>query len=126
MAAKVTAKTPAARRPARKPAPAADTYEPVHLPEETEVPEERVPLFYIGDREYSVVKRPGVNIALQYLHLTRTKGETIAQDFLLEELLGVEGYEALRNYNALKPEQFERIVEVANELTMGSLEAPKA
>lgn len=134
MVAKVTAtKKAPAKRAAARTAPALPVpgqvdgeFEVVRLTSEPDEVEERVPLFYIDDTEYTVVKRPGVNIGLQYLHLTRTAGQEIAVDYLLGKLLGEDGYRALREYDRLKPEQFERICEVAARLTLGAMELPKA
>lgn len=125
---KATAKRPAARTAPALPVPALadDEYEVVRLDAEPDEVEERVPLFYIGDTEYTVVKRPGVNIGLQYLHLSRTSGQEIAVDYLLGKLLGDDGYRALREYDRLKPKDFERICEVAARLTLGAMELPKA
>lgn len=124
---RATKKSPPKRAAARTaPALADEEYEVVRLDAEPEEAEERVPLFYIGDTEYTVVKRPGVNIGLQYLHLARTSGQEIAVDYLLGKLLGDDGYKALREYDGLKSKDFERICEVAARLTLGALELPKA
>ena len=123
---RATKKSPP-KRPARTaPALADEEYEVIRLDAEPDETEERVPLFYIGDTEYTVVKRPGMNIGLQYLHLARTSGQEIAVDYLLGKLLGDDGYRALREYDGLKPKDFERICEVAARLTLGALELPKA
>ncbi|MCX4750897.1 hypothetical protein OG455_41185 [Kitasatospora sp. NBC_01287] len=132
MAATVRAKAPA-KRPSRTapdptPTPAAGgavAFEPPRLTSST-APAERVPLFYIDDREYSVTLKPGVNVGLKYLHLSRTIGEAQAMDYLLEKLLGAEGYQALMDYDDLTQEQFQGICEIASRLTVGALELPKA
>lgn len=135
MAATVKASKSTAKRPAQKPQrqlrpePAAEPdgldFEPPRLTSSSE-PARRVALFYINDTEYTVTTRPGVNVGLKYLHLNRTQGEAIAFDYLLEKLLGAEGYQALMDYDDLTQEQFQQICEVAAKLTLGALEAPKA
>ena len=141
MAAKVTAtKKAAARRPARprvpapvpEPEPEASPLDPgsgefevLRLTRRTDRTEERVPLFYIDDVEYTVAKRPNVNVGLQMMHLFRTQGEAAATDYVLDKLLGADGYAALREYDDLTPAQFKHICQVAVKLALGSLELPK-
>jgi hypothetical protein len=130
MAAKTPIRKAPAKRPALPPAPTANgsnatEFEPPRLTTSTEPPD-RVTLFYIDDREYSVTLKPGVNVGLRYLHLVRTVGENQAMDYLLEKLLGSEGYQALMDYDDLTSEQFQQICEVASKLTLGALEPPKA
>jgi hypothetical protein len=100
-------------------------FEPLRLSSNSE-PAERVPLFYINDTEYSINARPGVNIALQYLHTYRAEGDTVATAHLLERLLGIEGFQALMNFDDLTMEQFNQICAIAVQLTLGAIEAPKA
>jgi hypothetical protein len=133
MAATIKASSKAtSKRPIKPPAPVVVEesstgagFEPLRLTSSNE-PAQRVPLFYINDVEYSVSARPGVNVALKYIHLFRTEGDTVATAYLLDRLLGSEGYQALMNYDDLTVEQFARICEIATQLTLGALEAPKA
>ncbi|RPE39741.1 hypothetical protein EDD90_2758 [Streptomyces sp. Ag109_O5-1] len=129
--AKGTKKT-AAKRPPRKTAPAPvvepaeDGPEVVRLTTDPDKAEVRIPLFSIDGKEYSIPARPRLNVALQFMHMTRKQGDTTAMDFLLEKLLGTDGYQALREYDALTPEHFAKITAIASEVTLGALEAPKA
>lgn len=131
-ATKTAAKTAPKRRPARtpptSPAPVEETpesgFEVLRLTTRS-TPEERVPLFYIDDREYTIPKRPRMNVALQFMHLARERNDSAAMDYLLEKLLGEEGYKALRDYDDLTSEQFQQITDVATRLTLGALELPK-
>jgi hypothetical protein len=133
MAAKITAKKATAKRPSARPRPQIEAppvsavADPVEIPRLTTrtEPAERVPLFYIDDVEYSVTRSPGVNIGLKYLHLQRTQGEQNAIAFLLEKLLGSEGFLALLEYDDLTAEQFQEICRIASDLTVGALELPK-
>ncbi|MGW3196350.1 hypothetical protein ACWDBD_17525 [Streptomyces sp. NPDC001118] len=142
MAAKVTAsKKTAAKRPPRprtlSPAPAPEESEPspldpgagefevLRLTRRPDRAEERVPLFYIDDVEYTVVKRPHVNVGLKMLELLRTEGEPAAQAYVLGKLLGPEGYAALLDYDDLTAEHYSHICKVAARLALGSLELPK-
>jgi hypothetical protein len=47
-------------------------------------------------------------------------------DYILETMLGEEGYEALLGFHGLKAEDFEKIAAIAYRLTLGALEVPKA
>ena len=140
MTAKVTAKKTAAKRTApRRPAAApvsepevspldpgsAGDFEVLRLTRKPERNEERVPLFYIDDVEYTVVKRPHANVGLKMLELLRTQGEPAAQAYVLGKLLGADGYAALLEYDDLTAEQYAHICQVAARLALGSLELPK-
>ena len=133
MAATVTAaKKTAPKRPARpKPPPPVaprvdDGPRVLRFVSAAEEPEEREPLFYIDDREYTIPKVMRTNDALDCLHVFRTQGELFATDYLLEKLLGEEAYTALRSYKGLTSDDLKQIVEVATERMMGAAEAPKA
>jgi len=130
MTAKVTAAT--TKRPKVGPKPPAaqepsDGEFPVlRLKTRDQADEERVPLFYIDDVEYTIPKRPRMNVGLQFLHLSRDQDDSAAMDYLLAKLLGEDGYRALREYDDLTAEQFQQITEIASRLTLGALELPKA
>lgn len=141
MTAKVTAKKTPAKRPSRPrvPAPVAEPepeaspldpgaggeFEVLRLTRHTDRTEERVPLFYIDDVEYTVLKRPNANVGLKMLELLRTQGEPAAQAYVLSKLLGPDGYAALLDYDDLEPEHYAHICKVAARLALGSLELPK-
>jgi len=130
MTAKVTATT---KRPKAGPKPPAEQQAPsdgefpvLRLKTRDQAEQERVPLFYIDDVEYTIPKRPRMNVGLQFLHLSRDQDDSAAMDYLLAKLLGEDGYRALREYDDLTAEQFQQITEIASRLTLGALELPKA
>src|SRR5690349_2391474 len=130
MAATVKASKTAARRPARRdatppPGPAAGP-RVLRLTTKQADPVEREPIFYIDDVEYTIPVRMRTNEALECLHVFRTRGDEVATDFLLEKLLGADGYRALREYDGLEPEHLQQIIEIAVERMMGATEGPKA
>lgn len=86
---------------------------------------EKVTLFEIDGIEYKIAKKPRVNVALRYLKMAREEGPESAQAYLLEELVGKEGYEALMNFDDLDQETLGAIAEAAQKITLGGLEAPK-
>lgn len=121
---KATKKTTSRTRPAPAPVATEPGFEVPRLTTARE-PGERVPLFYIDDTVYTVERSPGVNVSLAYLHLRRTQGEETAIAYLLEKLLGTEGFLALMEYDGLTAEQFQKICQIASDLTVGALEVPK-
>lgn len=86
---------------------------------------ETVVLFEIDGEAYSIPKKPRLNVALRYLKMVRESGPEAAQAYLLEELVGEAGYEALMNYDDLDQETLGAIAEAAQKITLGGLESPK-
>ena len=86
---------------------------------------ERVPAFSIDGVTYEISTRPKVNKALRYLHISRTQGPDAGIDFMLGELLGEEGYEALMNFDQLTEEQLKDVVTIASRIMTGAVEVPK-
>jgi hypothetical protein len=134
MAATVRATKTATKRPAPRPkppsvpAPDEPTAGPrvLRLKSGRAEPIEREPIFYIDDVEYTIPVRMRANEALECLHVFRTRGDEVATDFLLEKLLGKDGYQALLAYDGLEPEHLQQIIEIATERMMGATEVPKA
>lgn len=85
----------------------------------------RVDLFRLDGRTYTIPDRTRANVGLKYLWLEKEKGTGPAEQWLLEELLGEDGYKALMGYDELEPEDLERIMLVAQEVVLGSLEEGK-
>lgn len=120
MASTTTRQTTAARkRAAPKPPAVAVDFEPIHIPSNDDFVEERVPLFYIGDTEYSVptVVPPGV--ALEYLREVKAGGQDAAAGALLSRVLGEEAYSALETSRALTEEQLNQIIDRVMDLSLG-------
>lgn len=149
MTAKVTAKKAAPKRPATRatarpalpPAPdeeveglevGADGAEVLRVPDDGDVPElERIPMFYIGDREFTVLKDPPVSIGLEALHIIARGGggmiaQTMADDYMMTEMLGEEGYAVYRQSPKLTREQRLWVKMRVTQLAMGALEDPKS
>jgi hypothetical protein len=83
---------------------------------------DRIPLFKIDGREYTVPAVPRAVVGIRYLRNLRRKGQDFAAASLLEELLGVDGLDALCDYEDLTQEQFKAIMAGAQKLVMGGLE----
>lgn len=110
-------------------------FEPVRLTPATEQAEKRVTLFYVGDKAYDIPAEPGMEIGLnanRILARLRMRGVPEAEiegavvDYIMETMLGEEGYGALRGFRGLKGADLEKIVAIAWRLTVGALEIPKA
>jgi hypothetical protein len=85
----------------------------------------RVPAFRINGTTYSIATRPKTNTSLKYVHLSRTQGKDIAIDFMLETLLGKEGYEALIEFDDLTEDDLTAVIKAATKIMAGAAEAPK-
>lgn len=87
--------------------------------------DERVPAFSINGTVYTIAVKPKVNTGLKYVHLARTRGSEIAIDYMLETLLGRDGYEALIDFDDLTEDDLKAVVEAASKIMAGAVEAPK-
>lgn len=86
---------------------------------------ERVPVFELDGRGYTIEKLPRLDIALSYLRIARKHGDNAAIAYLLEESLGESAFEALSTHKGLKPEEFSQIYAIVQRHVLGGLEAPK-
>ncbi|WP_225825593.1 hypothetical protein [Streptomyces naphthomycinicus] len=117
-----TRQTAAARkRSAAKPTgtAAALDFEPVRIAADDDVEEERLPLFYIGDTEYTIPKDIPPGVALQYLRTAGEMGEQLAAPVLLTRVLGQHAYEALESSRALTDDQLQQIIQIVVDLSLG-------
>ncbi len=100
-------------------------FEPIRIAANEDVVEERVPLFYIGDDEYTIPKHIPRGVALQYLRHASTVGHEVATAPLLIRVLGEDAYMALEESKALEEEQLERIVDIIVAQALGKQEKEK-
>lgn len=87
--------------------------------------ETRILAFEIDDAQYSIPASVPTNKALRYAHISRTQGTEAGIDFMLETLLGVEGYEALMNFDDLTEENLLDVIRKCQEVMTGAIETPK-
>ncbi|MEU1272978.1 hypothetical protein [Streptomyces sp. NPDC005799] len=113
--------TAARKKAAAKPVNGTDglDFEPIRIAANDEVPEERVPLFYIGDDEYTIPEHIPRGVALQYLRHASEVGHELATAPLLIRVLGEDAYTALEESKALEDEQLEDIVNIIIRLALG-------
>lgn len=88
--------------------------------------ENTLTLFSIDDNEYSIPATIKPNRALQIMHVFRAQGESSGVSFMLETLLGKEGYDALINFDDLESDDLEKIIKIAFQMVAGATENPKA
>lgn len=98
----------------------------IALKSKKERKEQRVTLFSIDGKEYDVPLSIRPNKGLQILHVFRQKGETAGVSFMLETLLGTDGYDALLAFDDLTEDQLEQIIKIAFELVSASATSDKS
>jgi hypothetical protein len=94
-------------------------FEPLRIPANDDVEEERVPLFYIGDDEYTIPKLIPPGVALQFMREAREHGRELAAAPLLIRVLGEDAYQALEESKSLTEDQMEWIVNKVLDLALG-------
>lgn len=87
--------------------------------------EERVVLFEIDDKQYSIAKSVAPNVALRYLHIGRKQGLEAQVDYMLGVLLGEDGHEALMNFEDLTEKDLLDVIKACQKVMTGAVEAPK-
>lgn len=84
---------------------------------------ERIPLFYIGDDEYTVPAELSPQDGLIALRMVRTRGSDAATSWMVEKALGEKGYDALIACESITREQVKEILGNLQRMYMGDLEA---
>lgn len=92
--------------------------DPAAVPEEVE----RIPLFYIGDQEYSIPAEMDARAGLVALGLVRERGLEAAAAYMMEEAIGRDAIRALVNCEAATGEQIREIMTNVQRMYMGDLE----
>jgi hypothetical protein len=122
------------RRPALPPArrPEPEPSGPLHFAAPAKgakpEPEEREALFYVGDTEYTILSDPGPGIALDARHIIATGGHAAnakAEDYVMTEMLGEQGWTDLRRYvreKLISRKDLNYLLKVVTEKAMGALE----
>lgn len=87
--------------------------------------QERVTLFSIDGKEYSISTKIRPNVSLKVMNVFRKQGDTAGVDFMLETVLGSDAYEALMDFDDLEEDELEKIIKIAFELVAGTTENPK-
>lgn len=88
-------------------------------PDDTGEEEEYVPLFTIDDKSYDLWINPPASVGLEYLKRAADYGVEAAAVWILEEMIGEDGYAALQNYKKLEVKQLEKILAICKRHAMG-------
>jgi hypothetical protein len=86
------------------------------------VNEEREPLFSIDGTEYTIPVEVPPAMGLEAMEKTRTEGEAPATAWIMRELLGVEGWKALRECKQVNRAQMAAIMQVCRDRVFGGME----
>lgn len=81
---------------------------------------DKVVLFTIDDREFTVPAKPGMRIALKFMNeMKKSNNEMFGMLQLLEDMLGAEQYEALLDFDELDDDLIGKISEQCIKLALG-------
>lgn len=82
---------------------------------------DRIVLFTIDDREFTVPAKPGMRVALKFLNeMKRSDNEMFGMLQLLQDMLGDDQYNALLDYEELSDELVGKIAEQCVTLALGN------
>jgi hypothetical protein len=92
-------------------------------------PQEREPLFYIDDTEYTIPVDPSPSIGLEAIHIVSEGGGNpvamaMADDYVMTQMLGEDGWAALRGCKTITAGDYRHLVKICSERAMGALEDP--
>lgn len=88
---------------------------------------ERIPIFSVDGTEYTIPKDVPAYVSLEAQELLATQGMVVAERWLMVELLGEDGWKALRSCKTLTRGQYRKLAASIVEHAMGSDEEdPKA
>lgn len=107
--------------------PAPQITGPLRFSAESDEPEEREPLFFIDDHEYTIPVNPPASIALEALHIMAAgKGSVAAsieaEDYIMTEMLGEDGWAALRGCKTVKKHEMRHLIQVISERANSAME----
>lgn len=101
-------------------------FEPVRITTKTtKTVDAGVPLFYLDDVEYRVPGKVSRSVVLEFLRLSRTDGELIAAQRVLERLLGPTAYQALEQSDEVDDDTLEKIMRAVIHHISGTGESGK-
>lgn len=82
---------------------------------------DRIVLFTIDDKEFTVPAKPGMRVALKFLNeMKRSDNEMFGMLQLLQDMLGDEQYNALLDYEELTDDLVGKIAEQCVALALGN------
>jgi hypothetical protein len=85
----------------------------------TEEEQKFVPIFTIDDKSYDLWVNPPATVGLRYLKEIRLNGADSAAVWLLYQMIGEDGYDALMNFAELKEGHLDQVLKICREHAMG-------
>lgn len=80
-----------------------------------------VPVFELDGDLYQVPAKPSAGLALGYLEMQSTQGADAAVYWMMIEMLGEEGFNALKTHPDLEREQMEAIIQYIEKKVLGAV-----
>lgn len=86
---------------------------------------EMEPLFELNDEIYQIPAKPSAGMALGYLERQTEMGPDAAIHWMMVEMLGQEGYDALKNHPTLDREILDKIIGKVEKKVLGGMEGKR-
>ena len=90
------------------------------------VSEDRIPLFSIDGTEYTMPAEVMGYVSTQVIDIWATEGEAAGTRWLMIELLGQDGYDALRTCKTITKAQLRQVTQIMVRHALGDESDPKA
>lgn len=100
----------------------ATDFQPIRINSKDELSEERLPLFYIDDKEYGMLKVIPGRIAMEMLEVIKERGDAAGAAYALKAVLGEKAYQVLRKNRVITAGQLKAIMEAVTTHVMGQVE----
>jgi hypothetical protein len=85
---------------------------------------EYVPVFRVAGKVYEVPKVPSASIGVRAMELLDERGDASATRFVLQTMLGKDGYKVLRTHPALPPGKMRAITSRIMDIVMATQKGP--
>ena len=125
MAASNRSKVPVKRAAVNGHANGNRSYAVIELSSADVVSDERIPLFSIDGTDYTMPAEVPGSVSMEATELWATEGEASATRWLMLELLGEDGWAALRGCKTITKAQTKQVIQIIVEHAMGGDEDPK-
>jgi hypothetical protein len=76
-------------------------------------------LFTVNEKSYDLWINPPASVGLRYLKMVKEQNQEHAAVWLLEQMIGEDGYAALMSIPNLKASQLEQISKIVKDYAMG-------
>jgi hypothetical protein len=82
---------------------------------------EMEPVFELDGDLYQVPVKPSAGLALGYLEMQSTQGPDAAVYWMMVEMLGEEGFNALKNHPDLERDQMDAVIQFIEKKVLGAV-----